>query len=276
MNNEFFQQNISNRNKIYIVVGVMGTGKTTVTKEVVIQYIKKRRKNVLIFDINNEYAPIKEIRPEDVQRTFNTNDGIPKIRRIVPDSLNFNIKKNEDPVEEAAITTARNFRNGLLVLEDIGQYMSDVRKKRVYGALISLRHKGVDIIFIFHSLGDIHKKLRNLASIYRIHFTYDNMQECKKRFYNFQNIAIAHGIVQHRYKNGDKYAYVYADMANNKISGVFNEMDFRYACKNAYNIIKPIEDFNTFFLNSVEMLKPISEDGTEIVINKKLLNSGKK
>lgn len=234
-------------NIIYIVVGIMGSGKTTTTKKIIVDYVKKFKKNVLIFDINNEYTNVSKIDPDRIDELYNFNNLSREIRigRVVPD-LNYDLTSKTDPVEEMAIKCIKNFKNGLLVFEDISQYMSDVKKKKIYSGLVSLRHRGVDMIFIFHSLADVPRKIRTTASVYRIHFTFDNIANYKDRFYNFPIIAISHYIVSKKYNDGNQYYHIIVDTIRNKIIGDYTDKQFVEGCVYAYNIIKPKIELKQF------------------------------
>lgn len=96
-------------------------------------------------------------------------------------------------------TCVQNFRNGLLVAEDTSEYLTHTKNMTVYPLLIKLRHLGVDVIMVFHSLADTPKYvLRQCNEVILFKtgdvwkdcvdkITEDKVEEFEKKFFTVKN-----------------------------------------------------------------------------------------
>jgi len=218
---------------ITIVSGAMGMGKTFTTKKIIEQYIKKHKRNVLIIDINDEYRKYKEIEYKYVG--YLEKNDFPSIRRVVPRKKGENI--DVDELTEVVYFILNNFRNGLLVMEDLNQYITTTNNKKIIGVLVSNRHRNLDIIVHIQSLSALTKRLKANAFLYRMHYQIDDIYTIKD-LPSEKLFHISSSIVKNRFLNGDKYFYVWIDIKNNQIIGNYKLEEFKKAVKEYYIINK--------------------------------------
>jgi len=261
--------------KAMVAVAMQGGGKTFTTRQELVQYQKQYKRPVLIVDVNGEYNEYKAVyydarEPDRHKRALgykNSKDtgrmgiaGIsqPRIYRVIgirPD----NVPMSMDELIELILTIQDFYKNGMLVLEEMNTYVRRQVPKDFYAFMIRLRHKGVDLIIHYQSIGDAHPDIWRQTKILRIHRTMDSVLSIQNKIPNFELTRIAELAVQTNYlkgvpyksdydnagKSGDKakmkklkpyleryyYYFLYVDYENMKIIGI-NEADFKEALDN--------------------------------------------
>lgn len=244
---------------VMISCGKKGVGKTVATIEMIYRYISGNNlkgvppRKALIFDVNDEFAnfwyhgdfhSIKALAIKDILR-FSVHPKI-EVRRIRPFWDN-GTKMSIDDMAEVLGIILENYRNGLLLVEDINKYTNDTLKGDLVGSLATVRHIGIDLIAHYQSVGRAaNPKLLGNTKIIRLHKTNDSVARHKNKFEDRTEIMqIAESIVERKFNEGDKRFYLYVDIDESKIHGKINEKDIEYAIqeyisKNHNSLIKPL------------------------------------
>jgi hypothetical protein len=216
---------------IMIATGSPGVGKSYQTKKEIELYAQadtssgRPGRKVLIFDTNDEYRGYKSVRynvrdPKDngqyIQLLENT-----EIRRVLPywpgqngrvEMMTFSDK------EKTLVDIVRNYKNGLILLEDINTYLIAAKSVETISMLCSARHKGTDIIIHLQSLSAVDTRMWQNATIFRMHYQNDDVARYKARI-NFEPIKIAQNVVSHQYLQGNIRFFIYYNNWTKKISG---------------------------------------------------------
>jgi hypothetical protein len=144
------------------------------------------------------------------------------------------------------------------------------------GAICTNRHIGVDIILHYQSIGRITSKVWQNVNVIRLHKFTDTVKKHKHKFEDkFEYLSIAEAMINHKYEEGNKHFFLFADIDNDKIYGSFTDEDMDFAVnsflqQNYNNLINPI-------LNSRDdMGKKIHTPQSAIVTVKKRLMNYKK
>jgi hypothetical protein len=194
---------------VQLVIGGLGTGKTTQTKKTIKKYIKKfPDEKVLIVDFNNEYSEYKKY----------DNKGFDKIKKpCTISTLSIN----------ALNELIRNFRNGLLVIE--GGIITDINTVHLLVALTSVnRSKDIDVIFHFNSIKQVPYKILVNTSGIRIHN--HNSANIQRDANIGESLWVGLDIKNSPMPRND-FSFIYVDMLNNKIKGA-SELELYYSCMN--------------------------------------------
>lgn len=208
---------------LYVAVGMKGIGKSKRTMDILQEYLQLVRQRVLLVDTQDEYWQIRSLRYDQVS-LFSQHPEI-TIRRIRPFKFNGD---EMTPDEKAELTghILNNYRNGMLVLEDINDYLYDYVPMDIVGKILSQRHKGMDIIMHFHSLGAIQKKIWRHINVIRMHKCEDNVVDNKDKFTEkYELFKVAENLVNDQYFAGNIYFSLELLMAARKITGEFTEDD---------------------------------------------------
>lgn len=248
--------------KVIVAVGKKGVGKTVATIEMIYKYVQGNPskgvppRKALIFDVNDEFSSfwfhgathsIKALAIKDIP-LFSVHPTI-EVRRIRP-FWDDGKKMSIDDMAQVLGIILENYRNGLLLVEDINKYSSDTPKKDLVSALATVRHIGIDLIAHYQSVGrPANPKLLGNISMIRMHKTNDAVIRHKAKFEDRTEILmIAESIVANRYNSGDKRYYVYVDVDDSKIlsaKGAFTKEEIDaaiedYISKNHTSLIKPL------------------------------------
>lgn len=229
-----------------ICAGIQGVGKTYQNMHVIKDYVKDKFYNkvkgrkCLIFDTNGEYTASqfarndissfepKRIALADVGAWSRTENK--ECRRI--DAKNLGIKEKKEAIEYII----KNYRNGMLVLEDINTYILAVTfMEAIVGGLVNLRHRGVDVLVSYQSLRPVEPRMWQNARWVRMHYQADNVNDIKGKLPNPELYKIAQNIVNKRYFQGDKRFFLYIHNFQNKIEGKFTKLEFEQACRDYLN-----------------------------------------
>jgi len=233
--------------KFTVVVGGRGSGKTRKTVLQIYTGVKKGRKG-LLYDINDEFGKYEFTRGEaphsitplfikDVKRfSLQTFPEVRRIRPLLDDGTLMDRKQRQSTLAEILKT----YRDGILLVEDPHQYISDNAPDDVLGKLATLRQAGVDVIIHFQMV----KKAANpsmigLANFIRLHKTTDSVARCAEGFGEHLDIMlIAEKIVERRYYWGVKnkvqddtgqFFSVTIDLDCRKIRGIFTKSEAEFA-----------------------------------------------
>ena len=241
-----------------VSVGGTGVGKTYTSMEFIKNvYANTRNTNarkVLIYDTNMEFKDIKPIRPEDIP-TFNNQKQI-EIRRILP--IDYESKKElgmDDKYELLCdIIDHYQFRNGLLYLEDINNYVTNFNAKHLINLLTTNRHKLLDIFINLQTYGALPPRLWGNINVLRIHKCNDNPFQTKIRNHLSGKIEVLRiaDIMVNDITRIDPRFYVHVDFRTMKITGKFNKEQFIEAC-NKYLALNNKLVKDTAKMNSISM-----------------------
>ena len=230
-----------------VAVGKKGIGKTYTTLQIIGQYIKgglnAKPRRALIVDVNDEFESVRAISPSDVA-LFSHHPKI-ECRRIRPFNEDGS-KMTLNDVADCLWEVLRNYRGGLLLIEDINKYVGDYLPNDLVGAICTNRHSNLDIILHFQSIGRVGTKIWQNFNWLRFHKNSDSVDRHKKKFEDkWEAFKIAEILVNRQYFSGNKYFYLTYDGDNEKIRGnyspkMFNEAIDEYIALNYTKKVKPL------------------------------------
>lgn len=154
--------------KAIIVCGFTGTGKTFLTKKIAL-----KRKNVIVFDINNEYdLPILDTSKKYEGGQFRyTGLDFKKFLEVIQ------TKSGE-----------RKVFNTNIILEDCSGFMKGQVGSQALQIFQAKRHTGNNFFFLYHAVEMIPKDIYRFTNVFIYFNTNETIQQINKRF-----PAIAHG-----------------------------------------------------------------------------------
>lgn len=239
--------------KITIACGRRATGKSIETIEQIYRYVNGNPalgiagRKALIYDVNDEFGnfkwkdgtlhSIKQIKLSDIPAF--TLQPIAEVRRIAP-YWDDGRRMTTGDMSDALGIILTNYRDGLLLVEDINKYTSDHMKQDLIGSLATIRQARIDLIAHYQLVGKAASpKIIGMTNYIRLHKTFDSIEKHKTKFADKAEIMqIAENIVNRRYtwgeKNGienenGKYFSLYVDMESGKIKGIFSEQEAKAA-----------------------------------------------
>jgi ribosomal protein L30/L7E len=232
--------------RIIIACGKRGVGKSVETIRMLDEYVAGNPakgippRKALIFDVNDEFSSfwffgqqrkIPAIAIKDIMK-FSIHPKV-EIRRIRP-FWDDGKKMTINDMSEVLGIILDNYRNGLLLVEDINKYLSDAMPSDLIGSLATSRHIGLDIISHFQNIGRAgNPKLLGNLNMIRLHKTNDTVERHKNKFEEkTELLQIAEYIINNRYNNGDTRYFVYVDIDNMKIRGKFSREEVEEAIHN--------------------------------------------
>jgi hypothetical protein len=221
-----------------IVCGMKGVGKTWQGLKDIDRYVQdntrtgKKGRKALILDFNNEesYQKYKPVLPKYIKTLTEA-----RARRIPP--FDETGKQYDlDKMKTVAEYVIFNFKNGLLVLEDIDKYMNGPKGKSLIGAMTTNRHSGMDIIITHQSVSKVTQTEWQNAAYVRLHHQLDDVDRIEDSLPNYPLMKIAQILVDRRYYEAvrqykdlgsiseDEFKkrrsfFVYIDMLEHKIIG---------------------------------------------------------
>lgn len=235
---------------LMIAFGRKGAGKSFATFELIKQYVRGnaakgvKPRRALIYDVNDEYTGIPSISLNDIVH-FSIHPRV-EIRRIRPFKEGSGMKMTIDEMVTALEFILNNYRNGLLLIEDVNRYISETMPKDIYGNIATQRHNGVDLIAHVQSIGRITPKLWANTTVIRFHKQTESIARHRGKYEEkFEYLSIAESIVNRRFMNGDKYFFLYCDILTEKVYGKFTKAEFMdavddYIADNHKFLIKPL------------------------------------
>jgi hypothetical protein len=275
--------------KAMVAVAMQGGGKTYTTMQELAIYQRKYKRPVLIVDINGEYNQYKAVyydaREPDRRKRANGNlktnrmgiAGIrlPRIYRVIgirPD----NIPMNEVELVELIYTITDYFTNGILILEEMNTYIRRQVPAGFYAFMIRLRHKGVDLIMHYQSIGDAHPDIWRQTKVLRLHRAMDSVRSIEGKIPNFELVRISELAIEKHYLIGTpdyngKYYFLYIDFENMKIIGITEE-DFREACERyLYQTTREMKDIMQEENEQGKRKYPTKQDAINKLISDKMI-----
>lgn len=137
-----------------VVVGAPGTGKSTFVSETASDYLKQSRFN--------------HVTVIDPQETFPEIDGDPeRIHVITPDMEEYELEKA--------------FHPGLLIIDDCRLVDETDRGRKFLNLGIRRRHKNLNIVFVYHFLADVHRKLFGFTNTFHLFTCIDNWDNVRTK-----------------------------------------------------------------------------------------------
>ncbi len=231
--------------KLITVAGRRGVGKTYETLRMMQTYVRnnhrtgRKGRKVLIFDVNNEFGNVKA---DHNPKFYHVKDlplsqikaygksTKPDLRRITP------FKENGDrmSLDEMASTLGvilENYKNGLLLIEDITKYVTDSLPGDLIGSICTLRHVSTDVIIHFQMVQKLcHPKLWSNANEIRLHRAEDTIAAYQNRVKgNIEHMRIMEYMIRMKNNQGDKRFCCYLDKDYGKVRGNFTVQDFTEA-----------------------------------------------
>ena len=220
-----------------VAVGGTGVGKTHTSygfvKDVYSNPKNPGARKTLIYDTNMEFRNVEALDPRDIP-AFNKQKKI-EIRRILP--IDYDTKKELGMDEKydllCDIIDNYQFRNGLLYLEDINNYVTVANTKHLINLLTTNRHKLQDIFINLQTYGALPPRIWGNVNILRIHKCNDNPFQNKIKNQlsgKIEPLRIADILVNEKTRQDPRF-YVHLDFATLKITGEFTTEDFISACR---------------------------------------------
>ncbi|MFY0689128.1 MAG: hypothetical protein JXQ90_18305 [Cyclobacteriaceae bacterium] len=155
---------------------------------------RKKAGRVLAFaNQDKDYPSYKSVDPDYIHKL---KPGDP--RKIRPFNKNGS-RMTHSEKKETVKKVLRNFRSGLLLLDDIDDYMVFERGQEFVSSLISLCHDSVDVIMTHQSIGKISKTAFQNCTYLRLHHQVDEAKAYKDRIPNYPLVRIAQFIVNEQY-----------------------------------------------------------------------------
>lgn len=217
-------------------VGGTGVGKTHQNMQFIENVYSNpnnpEARKTLIYDTNMEFSHIKPIAPQDIS-LFNAQQTI-EIRRVLPLTASGAELGMDDKYELLCdIIDNHKFRNGLLYLEDINNYVTNAHTKHLINLLTTNRHKMMDIFINVQTFGAIPPRLWGNVNILCIHGCNDSPTQSKVQKQlsgKVDAITIANQIVQNKLDEDPRFN-VSIDFRNMKVTGQYSMNDWILACE---------------------------------------------
>jgi hypothetical protein len=232
---------------LMLVCGETGIGKTRRTLLEGFEYLNdnpetgKAGLKIIAFDVNGDDFPMfKSVRLDSIHLLKRV-----QARRVLPinsDGTPMTIEDKRAVVEQII----KQFKNGLIMLEDPDKYMNGAKGQSVVGLLTTNRHRGLDIMLSHQSVAKISTTEWQNCTWLRLHHQVDDISRYRNRIPNYFIVRIASFIVNEQYSQAtialrrgeigeEDYKYyrsffVYVDMRKLLIRGCTKGAFIR-ACK---------------------------------------------
>lgn len=269
-----------------IAIGQKGVGKSYSTLAMMQPILRgnsrigAKPRKVLILDVNNEFgdvqkdqnpnfAHIRAIRLQDVGKWC--HNGIIEARRVTilkEGGGQLTLRETAD----ALGVILENFKNGLLLIEDISKFVSDSLPNDLIGAICTQRHKSCDIILHFQSVGKMaHPKLWANCNWLRIHKTEDTVKKHENKFgTDVTHLYLAEKMVNIEYEKGNVRFQLFVDKDMKKVKGAFTKKQFQQAIEqylqDNYSIIK--REVEKRDIHTGELVHKDRKTAVNFIINK--------
>jgi len=231
--------------KFIISVGIKGIGKTYQLYRLIQEYVTpnkitgRKARKIILFDIQREYDN-RKIQLEGFRwrsKVLDVNDlerwimqSKIEIRRILP--INEFGKPATDKEEvEILSKILQTARGCMLILEDLNRYIITTDTRDIIGAIISNRHKDLDLCANLQSLAPISPRMWQNVNYIKFFHISDSIDRYKNRIPNFDLFKITQILVDGQYFNGNKRFFVWVDCENEKIIGKFNLLMYNQAAE---------------------------------------------
>lgn len=207
------QEDLERAPTLFLVCGETGVGKTQRNKKEIKGYMKdnpetgKKKRKVLAFDINDDdYPEYRTVNPDHIKALTNVNAR--RIRPFNRDSSPMDLEQKKEVVDKIM----KFYRNGLIVLDDIDDYMTGAKGQSMIGALCTVRHKGIDILLTHQSIAKISTTEWQNCTWLRLHHQVDDVTRYRDRIPKYKLVRIAQLIVD------EQYDLAYTAFSQGKIS----------------------------------------------------------
>lgn len=211
---------------ITVAGGMQEIGKTHLTKLQIEQYARGNPmkginpRKVLILDANDEY-PYLSLSMDNVAK-FSAHPTI-EIRRIRPFHPDGTTMTNNELAKSLGQIT-KEYKGGLLLVEDINKYVSDSLPQDVIGAICTVRHRACDVIIHMQSVGRIVPKMWNNIKWVRFHKHLDSMEMSKDKLTHYYELfRLAEYIVDKQFEAGNIRHHLYLDLKKVKLVGDYTK-----------------------------------------------------
>ncbi|MDW3191937.1 MAG: hypothetical protein R8G66_06220 [Cytophagales bacterium] len=245
---EYSKEDLERQPMIMLICGMMGVGKSYRNHQEFKQYMTdnpqtgKVGRKILAFDTNDDDFPDwKTVSPDHIKALTKVSP-----RRIRPYNKDGS-PMDDDQKREVVDKIMRYFKNGLIVLDDIDNYMVGAKSQSMIGAMVTVRHKGVDVILGHQSVAKITTTEWQTCTWLRLHHQVDDVKRYKERIPKYRLVRIAQHIVDEQYdlavtayenQQIEKQEYlarksffVYVNMPEQKIVGCSRKAFIRAAKK---------------------------------------------
>lgn len=243
----YTKEDLERQPMIMLVCGETGVGKTYRNKLEIKRYMMdhlafgKKGRKVLAFDTNDDdYPEFRTVSPNHLKALTKVS-----ARRIRPFKKDGSPMDNEDK-KQVITKIMKQFKNGLVVLDDIDHYMTGAKGQAMIGALCTVRHKGIDILLTHQSIAKITTSEWQNCTWLRLHHQVDDITRYRERIPKYEMVRIAQIIVDEQYElcskalaegkiNEKEYKiqksfFVYVNMREQSILGC-SRAAFIRACK---------------------------------------------
>jgi len=280
--------NYNENAKIMTVVGGQGGGKSYATIQMAKMYVEKRQMPVIFIDTKDEpdfrqfttiyYNPgtlLKgnvwdKTRLERAAGKLVTIKG-KKYQNGIISANKAHIYRllcehedgspfNKAEIVEMVLTISENYRNGLLVLEEMNSYFRGYLPNEFFAFFTNVRKQGVDLVLHFQALGNVYPDIWGNTKIMRLHSTLDSIAEPylrQKAATKYAFIQIAENIIRsysertadarnelvgvrgqnninrvlrkYKVKIGEVFFFMYIDFEKRKLLGEYTQRDFNLA-----------------------------------------------
>jgi hypothetical protein len=218
-----------------VAIGRKGVGKSYTTNKLIQEYVTGNLasgilpRKALILDVNDEYEHIKGIAIKDLIR-FSVHPHVEarRIRPFHPDGK----KMRLDDLATALNLVLETFTGGLLLIEDINRFVSDMMPQDLMGAIATNRHRDLDIILHYQGIGRIGPKVWQNINWLRFHKITESAQRHQRKYEDkYELIRITELMVNKEYFEGNIRYYQYVDCENMQLLGRVDAQKFEDACK---------------------------------------------
>ena len=189
----------------YIIVGAPGAGKTEFT---VRNLIKNETGNVIIFkhesNINDKATRNYTLKNKDNWRQGAASN--------IPVKCKFSAMDEDDYQDFLEWVLEGRFRNGLLVVDDAGDFEDGKSTKRFKRLMRMRRHYQIDLAMLYHGLTDVPIDNFRYANYLIMFETSDNFFYKKNKIPNFDLMEAANDQVKKNIQKGDYYTPVIVNL----------------------------------------------------------------
>lgn len=161
--------------KQLVVLGTNGTGKTTFTKKLLLNELKKNDSHVLV------------VTPDDMEWST-----LPFVHPRFPTRIEWYVGARKIIYYKGLIEVIdNNFREGLLIFDDCRAYFDSSLDRPLHALLIRRRQKMLDIIVCGHGFTEVPPKFFTFATHFVLFRTTDNIERRKNEIQNFEEMREA-------------------------------------------------------------------------------------
>jgi hypothetical protein len=204
---------------IELSIGIKGSGKTWRTVQNIVQYVVSHlKRKVVVFDTNGEpsYQAFAPINATDIGKL----KKVATVRRVKPENAYTGAPFDLDEKAQMAFYLLANVQDGLLVLDDLNNYLLGANIKAFISKITTNRQPSLDITINFQSFGAIMPRLWQNANFMRLHYTNENLKNIKKKMPDYDLYRLAQIIIAQHYNAGFKRRFMYIDMQANKMMSI--------------------------------------------------------